>query len=561
MRSHLVRTADSSAQTSSGHRSTWRLLGLLALLSGCYNAELWTQEQVRPASDAAITLRDGGVADHDAWLPRPDAGPPAMDAGRPDAGPRDAGPPPIIDAGPPPDAGPIEGLAPNLRVDRIALYQNTEIVLVEGGSAAARGRAPIVAQKPAMVRAFVSPMAGWSPQEVRGVLTLRDGDDWHDFVSARTITGTSNEGDAGSFFEWDVPAEALTIGTDYAVSLSVPDGMDPSTAGSMASRFPAGGDFSGLGAEGNGGLDIVVVPIRYQGRLPDTGPGVIAALEEHALALFPTGDVRITVREPYDWGRGINRSGGGWTDLLNGMLSLRDSERPGNEVYYLGVFNPGGNFESYCSFGCVTGLAPLNDMNVEGFRVGIALGFTGEVHRFTQLHELAHAHGRAHAPCGNPRGIDSSYPYGGARIGVRGYDARSGTIHASSTTDVLGYCTPQWISDYTSRALFDRMASVSGPGAAFDSRIRLPHYAVGIEAFRSPSWAETTIQMPLADEGDEHTIVFTTLDINGHPMGNVAVREVLLSNDARTYMLPVLDGVVAYQDPEGHTLNVPDRLL
>jgi hypothetical protein len=71
-------------------------------------------------------------------------------------------------------------------------------------------------------------------------------------------------------------------------------------------------------------------------------------------------------------------------------------------------------------------------------------------------HEVGHTFGRLHAPCGAVADPDPNYPttgdYAGGHIGVTGWDpfAASGNLKAAATyTDVMGYCSTQWVSDYT----------------------------------------------------------------------------------------------------------------
>jgi hypothetical protein len=78
-------------------------------------------------------------------------------------------------------------------------------------------------------------------------------------------------------------------------------------------------------------------------------------------------------------------------------------------------------------------------------------------------HEVGHAHGRNHAPCGGAQGVDSKFPYSGGGIGVWGYDINTKTfINPSKGKDIMGYCSPEWVSDYTYTALYNRIAFVNG---------------------------------------------------------------------------------------------------
>jgi hypothetical protein len=76
-------------------------------------------------------------------------------------------------------------------------------------------------------------------------------------------------------------------------------------------------------------------------------------------------------------------------------------------------------------------------------------------------HELAHNWGRRHAPCGGPTGIDPNYPEPDGSTGGYGYDVTSGQLEPPSSGDIMGYCDPKWISDYTYSGVLDYFTSGS----------------------------------------------------------------------------------------------------
>ena len=98
----------------------------------------------------------------------------------------------------------------------------------------------------------------------------------------------------------------------------------------------------------------------------------------------------------------------------------------------------------------------------------------------TLAHELSHNYGRSHVNCGGPANTDSAYPYrdasgtncvldDGLRAGnpittyqrYYGFDTQSLTpVDPGTTMDYMAYGAPFWISDYTWRALFNRITSV-----------------------------------------------------------------------------------------------------
>lgn len=67
----------------------------------------------------------------------------------------------------------------------------------------------------------------------------------------------------------------------------------------------------------------------------------------------------------------------------------------------------------------------------------------------TIAHELGHNLNLRHAACGDPAGVDLTFPYGNARTGVWGYDPRNGgSLVPPDRADFMSYCDPTWVSDY-----------------------------------------------------------------------------------------------------------------
>ena len=66
----------------------------------------------------------------------------------------------------------------------------------------------------------------------------------------------------------------------------------------------------------------------------------------------------------------------------------------------------------------------------------------------TIAHELGHNLSLRHADCGEPAGIDLSFPHENGRTGVWGYDPRDGSLVPPDRVDLMSYCDPTWVSDY-----------------------------------------------------------------------------------------------------------------
>ena len=86
----------------------------------------------------------------------------------------------------------------------------------------------------------------------------------------------------------------------------------------------------------------------------------------------------------------------------------------------------------------------------------------------TIAHELGHNLSLLHAPCGGAGAPDPSFPTPNATIGVWGYDFRAGgRLISAATKDLMSYCRPQWISDFSfSKALRYRVGGAGEAGAA-----------------------------------------------------------------------------------------------
>jgi hypothetical protein len=70
-------------------------------------------------------------------------------------------------------------------------------------------------------------------------------------------------------------------------------------------------------------------------------------------------------------------------------------------------------------------------------------------------HELGHNWSRLHSPCGGAGSPDPSYPYAGGKIGVSGYDLTTSLFKPASIADVMGYCNPSWVSDFTYKGILN----------------------------------------------------------------------------------------------------------
>lgn len=364
-----------------------------------------------------------------------------------------------------PQTAVVDGIA----LSGLAVFQGVKVDLLdEDGAwlAPAKRNAPVVAGRAALVRAYVTPGSGWSAQKVTAELrVLGSGAKTPVLRATRTVSGASRDDAPASAFDFEVPAEAMTADVTFQVALTG-DGAT-AVSGESPARFPRDGSMKDLGARASGKLRIVIVPVRYDadgsGRVPDTSDVQLERYRKIFVSRYPTSDFEIRVRDPLSWTTPIARNGSGFSTVLRAITQLRQQDRAPNDVYYYGALAPAASFSQFCASGCVLGLsAVVDDPSTSLLRASVGVGFANEESATTAAHEIGHAHGREHAPCGGAQGVDPSFPYSGGGIGVWGYDILTKSFMSPSRgKDMMGYCPNEWVSDYTYGALFDRIAALA----------------------------------------------------------------------------------------------------
>jgi len=216
--------------------------------------------------------------------------------------------------------------------------------------------------------------------------------------------------------------------------------------------------------------------------------------------MFPVSDVEISVKPSEVWTQPVEPGGEGWQELAFELFRIRQRDQPDDDVYYYGVFNPRDSLDEYCPLSCMVGLTVFNDDPPDtgriDLRLALGVGF-GEIAATTATHELGHAHGLRHAPCGDgidPGSIDEGYPHDGGMIGVWGYDIVSGTLRSPAEhSDVMGYCPKQWISDYNFARLFQRGESIAGASRLAPQREVADYEVIGVDGTGRVQWATVSV--------------------------------------------------------------------
>lgn len=426
-------------------------------------------------------------------------------------------------SGPQPALPPPTHLMSGISVGEVAVFQATKISVAKAG-AKVTSTTPIVAGRDGLVRLYVTPGAGWASKSVTAVLSLTTaaGMALPQVTSTQTISAASTDAAASSTFNFSVPGSSLPVGVKFAVAITDPSASETASGTASTARYPADGSLVTLGTQSSGTqLKVTLVPVQYgadgSNRLPDVSAAQVESYRQEMLAIYPAAKVDITVRAPFHWTSTISASGSGFSGILQAMVNLRQTDNAPDDVYYFGAFAPSASFNSYCGGGCVTGLSGVNEQeNDPTGRASVGVGFGGDdSSAVTMAHELGHAHGRSHAPCGGASGVDPQFPYSTGGIGPWGYNIVTKTlINPAQGKDIMGYCQPEWVSDYTYSALFDRMAFVNMAKDMVYPQLPVPtvYRFVDVAADGSLSFAQQTTTLARAPNAEPHAVSYAAVD-------------------------------------------------
>ncbi len=153
--------------------------------------------------------------------------------------------------------------------------------------------------------------------------------------------------------------------------------------------------------------------------------------------IWPIATINADVRAPFTSSADTltsNDTNSQWLTVLSEMNTLRSADGAPSTQHYYGVLKVGYS-SGIAGYGYVPGRAAIGwDYLPSGD--GVA------------AHEWGHNFGRGHAPCGGVSGADPSFPYAGGAIGVFGWNSTTNALVSPTTSDIMGYCNPKWISDY-----------------------------------------------------------------------------------------------------------------
>ena len=324
---------------------------------------------------------------------------------------------------------------PTVDLELTRFYVNQAVPAADSGQAAG-DQIPLVAGRGGLARAFVTADAASANATVR--LHYRDAAGKKgalDLKGPGTVPTSTREGDLKSTFNALLEASFLRPGLEVYIEVD-PENKVAETD-ETNNRYPASG-YLALPVREAPVLNVTLVPVTYRSITPEITESTKARYLDAARRMHPLSKVNIKVHSPYAFD-GDLYTADGWYDLLSAVTTLRGVD--GSDDLYYAVVDP------WYSSG-TSGLGWIG--------APVSVGWDDPATRGeVAAHEFGHNWGREHAPCG-VSDWDASYPHANARIGVWGYDAGDGGLRdPSKYADLMSYCGPRWISDYTYKGVLE----------------------------------------------------------------------------------------------------------
>ncbi len=325
----------------------------------------------------------------------------------------------------------------NLRVDGVYLTQATQRY---------DGTTPLVAGRDAYLRVFtLANEANTATPAVR--VRLYSG-----AILVQSYTISAPSGSVPLAVAENVLASTWNVlvpGSLVQPNLMVLVDVDPSglvaEANETDNSFPVSGSPGAVDVRSVPTFDVRFVPVLQtaNGLEGVVNSGNTEAFLVNTRKMLPVAGYSADVRTSYTTSAPALESGNGngaWGTILSEVRALKTLD--GSSQYYYGVVKT-----SYSS-----GVAGIGYVG-GGARTALGWDRLPSGSEVTS-HELGHNMGRSHAPCGGAGGPDPSYPYAGGKIGVWGLDvATLAPKDPAVYVDLMGYCDPDWVSDYNWAAM------------------------------------------------------------------------------------------------------------
>jgi hypothetical protein len=343
-----------------------------------------------------------------------------------------------------------------------SLVLTIDQVYITQGAQGFAGSVPLVADRPGMLRVFLTASAtNTAVPDVRVRLYAGTAltNTYTIHAPAAGVPITTVEADGTRSWNLPLPEHLIQPGMQLLIDVD-PAGLVP-----LATRanltYPVSGTPQVLTVLANPPYNLTFVPvvISADGSTGDVSPTGIPDFTNTVKLLHPMWAYNAVVHAPFTFTGGPLQSNDGnfaWQGVLQQVEALRQIEA--GSSYYYGVVHP-----NYLSG--LVGLGYVGDARFNQFRTAVgwdnrvAYGQIGTYAGEAYAHELGHNLSLSHAPCGGASNPDPVFPYVGGGIGRSGYNVVTGAIIPTTNFDMMGYCSPTWISDYSYRRILTYLAN------------------------------------------------------------------------------------------------------
>ena len=311
---------------------------------------------------------------------------------------------------------------------------------------------PLVAGEPALLRVFVTAAreVDATIPPVRATFYLNDAEVHSVEIEgqATDIPWQVNEGSLLNSANALVPGSAVMPGLEMVVEIDPNQTLDPALG--IGVRLPPTGR-TPLDVRYMRPFDLTLVPFLWSVNPDSTVLNETEDLSSESdlfrltRDILPVGDFRVTVHEPVL--TSVDPTGDHDESLFPETEVIYAME--GAQGYYMGIFREMGQ-------NGLLGVAKLSE--------NVSLSVLDEN---VIAHELGHNLSLLHAPGCGAGGPDPDFPTEDGSIGTWGYDFLKQSLVIPETWDLMSYCRPQWISEFSfSRAMRHRLQGRVGLKAA-----------------------------------------------------------------------------------------------
>ncbi len=293
-------------------------------------------------------------------------------------------------------------------------------------------------------------------------------------------------------------------------------------------------------------LTVVAVPVHYiDGAAGDFPAPDVSYLQQGLFRMYPVPAVNVAIHSATTFNGSLSTNDADWENLLNQIDDIKQTEGNPTATVYFGVIPllNGAGTTWFDEDGGVVGYGWV------GYRTSIAVtkATIPTVHYGPwalhgddfAAHEIGHNLNMDHTPC-NVASPYTDYPYANGAIGQYGYNVSEQTVIVNTDPDIMSYCEPEWVSDFTYKVWYaaqqSTLARVAAPAqsslyvraklASDGSASLQPVYEFSASPSELPASSEYSVQF-LDDQGklvSEYPVSVMRAEEKGHKIESIHAR-------------------------------------